>query len=68
MTKISPFLANYGIEMRIGSNIRKKGKVKKVIEFMKRMKKVYEKAGVVLKKLQEDMKRQTNKSRKESKD
>ena len=28
-TKISPFMVNYGRELRIGADIRKKGKVKK---------------------------------------
>ena len=56
-TKILPFMANYGRELRMGGNIRKRGKVEKVMEFVKRMKKVYEEVGVVLKKVQEDMKR-----------
>jgi len=38
------------------------------MEFVERMKKVHEEAGVVLKKAQEDMKRQANKGRKETKD
>ena len=65
-TKISPFMANYERELRMGGDIRKKGKVEKVIEFVKRMKKVYEEAGAALKKVQEDMKRQVDKGRKES--
>ena len=55
--KISPFIANYGRELRMGTNIRKKGKVEKATEFVKRMKKVYEEAGAALIKAQEDMKR-----------
>ena len=47
-------------------DIRKKGKVEKITEFVKRMKKVHEKAGVALKKVQEDMKRQVDKRKKES--
>ena len=65
-TKISPFMANYERELRMGGDIRKKGKVEKVIEFVKRMKKIYEEAGAALKKVQEDMKRQVDKGRKES--
>ena len=65
-TKISPFMANYGRELRIGVDIRKKRKVEKAIEFVERMKKIQEEAGVVLKKMQEDMKRQVDRGRKES--
>ena len=49
-TKVSPFMANYGRELRMGGDIRKRGKVEKVIEFVERMKKVHEEAGVALKK------------------
>ena len=38
--KVSPFMANYSKELRIGVDIRRKGKVEKVTEFVKRMKKV----------------------------
>jgi len=48
--KISPFMANYGRELKMGEDIRKKGKVEKAMEFMERLKKVQEKAEVVLKK------------------
>ena len=49
-TKVSLFMANYGRELRIGTDIRRKGKVEKVMEFVKRMKKIYEEAGTSLKK------------------
>ena len=39
-TKISLFIANYSRELRIGVDIRRKKKVEKAIEFVKRMKKV----------------------------
>ena len=39
-TKILLFIENYGRELRIGKDIRKKEKVEKAIEFVKRMKKV----------------------------
>jgi len=67
-TKVSPFMANYGRELRMGGDIRKRGKVEKVMEFVERMKKVYEEAGAALKKAQEDMKRQADKGRKETED
>jgi len=56
-TKVSPFMANYRRELRMGGNIRKKGKVESATEFVKRMKKVHEEAGAALKKAQENMKR-----------
>ena len=39
-TKMFLFIANHGRELRMGADIRKKGKVEKVIEFVERMKKV----------------------------
>ena len=56
-TKVSPFIANYRRELRMGGDIRKKGKVEIATEFVKRMKKVHEEAEAVLKKVQEEMKR-----------
>jgi len=67
-TKMSPFIANYGRELRIGEDIRKKEKVESVAEFVERIKKVHEEAGVALKKAQEDMKRQTDWGRKKMED
>jgi len=46
---------NYRRELRMGVDIRKKGKVEKATKFVERMKKV-----------QEDMKRQVDKKRKEN--
>jgi len=37
-TKILPFMANYGRELRIGGDIRRKGKVEKAMEFVEKMK------------------------------
>jgi len=65
-TKVSPFMANYGRELRMGGDIRKKGKVESATEFVERMKKVHEEAGVALKKTQEEMKRYTDRNRKET--
>ena len=39
-TKVSLFMANYSKELRIGADIRRKGKVEKVTEFVEKMKKV----------------------------
>ena len=65
-TKVLPFMANYGRELRMGGDIRKKEKVEKVTEFIERIRKVQEEAGAALKKAQEDMKRQVDKGRKET--
>jgi len=67
-TKISLFMANYRRELRIGADIRKKRKVEKTTEYMKRMKKMQEETGAALKKAQEDIKRQVDRERKESKE
>jgi len=48
-TKVLPFMANYGRELRMEEDIRKKEKIESVTEFVERMKKVYEKAGAALK-------------------
>ena len=65
-TKVSPFMANYGKEVRMGGDIRKKGKVERATEFVERMKKVQEEAEAALKKTQEKMKRYTDRNRKET--
>jgi len=66
VTKISSFIANYGKELRIGGDIRKKGKVENATEFVERMKKVHEEAEVALRKMQEEMKRYADRGRKET--
>ena len=65
-TKTSPFQVNYGRELRMGFDIRKKGKNKKAEEFVREMKKRHEEARAALVKSQEEMKRQADKSRKET--
>ena len=65
-TKVSPFMANYGKEMRMGGDIRKKGKVESATEFVERMKKVHEEAETALRKTQEEMKRYADRGRKET--
>ena len=39
-TKVSLFMTNYGRDLRIGGDIRKKRKVEKATKFIKRIKKV----------------------------
>ena len=60
-------MTNYRRELRMGGDIRKRGKVESATKFVKRMKKVYEEAGAALKKAQEDMRRQADRRRKETK-
>jgi len=50
-TRVSPFMANYGRELRIGVDIRRKRKMEKVTEFVERMKKVQEKVETALRKV-----------------
>ena len=64
-TKVSPFMANYGREMRMGGDIRKKGKVENATEFVERMKKVHKEVEAALRKTQEEMKRYADRGRKE---
>jgi len=66
VTKVLPFMANYGKELKIGGDIRRKGKVESTTEFVERMKKVHKEVEVVLKKTQKEMKRYVDKSRKET--
>ena len=68
VTKISPFMANYGKELRMGGDIRRKGRVESATEFIERMKKVHEEAEVALKKTQEEMKRYADRERKETRE
>ena len=52
----------------MGGDIRKKEKVEKATEFVKRLKRVQEEAGVVLRKVQEEMKRYVDRKRKKTKE
>jgi len=65
-TKVSLFMANYGRELRMGGDIRKKGKVESAMEFVERMKKVHKEKEAALKKTQKEMKRYADRSRKET--
>jgi len=60
-TKVFLFIANYRRELRMGIDIRRKGKMKKATEFAERVKKVQEKAGAVLKRAQEEIKQKVDK-------
>ena len=66
-TKVSPFMANYGKEVRMGRDIRKKRKVESATEFVERIKKIHKEAEVALKKTQEEIKRYADRSRKKTK-
>ena len=60
-TKVLSFIAKYKRKLKVKTDIRKKEKIEEVIEFTERIRKVQEKAGAVLRKTQEKMKRQANK-------
>ncbi len=64
-TKVSLFMANCRKD-EMGGDIRRRGKVESAMEFVERMKKIHEEAGAALKKMQEEMKRYTDRSRKET--
>jgi len=66
ITKVSLFMANYSREMRMGVDLRRKGKMEKAMEFAERMRKVQEEVGVALARAQEEMKRQVDRRRKEA--
>jgi len=65
-TKMSLFQVNYGRKLRMGFDIRKKRKNEKAEEFVREMKERHEEARAVLVKLQEEMKRQADRNRKEA--
>ena len=54
-------MANYGRELRMEVNIRRKEKVKKTTEFVERIKKIQKEVEAVLRKTQEKTKKQANK-------
>jgi len=65
-TKMSLFMANYSREMRMGVDLRRKGKIEKVTEFAERMRKVQEEAGAAFMRTQKEMKRQADRGSKEA--
>jgi len=54
---------NYGKELQMEADIRRKDKVEKAMEFVERMRRVQKEVGAALRKAQEEMKRQTNRGR-----
>ena len=60
-------MANYGRELRMGVDLKRKEKIKKAIEFAERMRKVQKEAEAVLMRIQKEMKRQVDRGRKETK-
>ena len=64
-TKMSLFMANYGREMRMVVDIRRKQKIKKAMEFTKRINKSQEEARAALGNAQKKMKWQADRGRKE---
>ena len=65
-TKLSLLIVNYGRELRIEIDIKRKEKIEKVMEFVERIKKVQEETRVVLKRAQEEMKQQVDRGRKKA--
>ena len=65
-TKVSLFMANYGRELRMDMNLKRKEKMEKATEFVERMRKVQKEAGAVLAKAQEEIKRQADRGRKKA--
>ena len=64
--KLLPFKVNYEREPRMGFKIRKRKKYVKAEEFVKEMKKIYEEAKAILRKLQEKMKKYIDRNRKKT--
>ena len=59
-------MMNYGRELRMGADIRRKEKVEQTTKFAEIIKKIQEKVGVVLRKAQEKIKRQADKRRRKT--
>ena len=64
-TKILPFKANYGQDPRMGSERRRKERYKVAGRFVKRIKKIQEKAKAVLEKAQKEIKKFANRRQRE---
>jgi len=62
-TKVSPFMANYGRELQMGADIRRKDKVEKITEFVERIRRVQEEVEAALRKVQDEMRRQIDRER-----
>jgi len=64
-TKILSFKANYGQDLRMGFEGRRKGKYKAAGKFVERMKKIQKEAKAILEKAQEEIKKFANRRQKE---
>jgi len=62
-TKVSPFKANQGQDLRMGFEMRKRGKYKGTEKFVERIRNIQEEVKAVLQKAQEDMKWYTDRER-----
>jgi len=59
-------MANYERELRMSVDLRREKKTEKATEFAERMRKIQKEAGAALMKIQEEMKRQADRGRKEA--
>jgi len=64
-TQTSPFKANYGQDLRMGFERRKREKYKGAERFVEKIKEIQEEAKAVLEKAQEDMKKHADRKRAE---
>jgi len=64
-TKILSFKANYGQDLRMGFEGRRKGKYKAAGKFVERMKKIQKEAKAILEKAQEEIKKFANRRQRE---
>jgi len=65
-TQTTPFKVNYRQDPRIGFKGRKKGKYEGAKKFIEKMKEIQEEARVALEKVQEEMKKYTDRKRREA--
>ena len=61
-------MKNYGREMKMGVDFRRKGKIEIATEFVERIRKVQKEVRAALMKVQKEMKRQVDRERKEVKE
>ena len=59
-------MVNYERELRIGVDLRRKGKIEKVMEFTERIRRVQKEVETALKKTQEKIKKQADEERKKA--
>jgi len=64
--QMTPFKANYGQDPRMGFEGRKKGKYEEVEKFVEKMKEIQKKAKAALTKMEENMKKYTDRKRGEA--